>query len=32
VGYGAAIGTVMLAILMVYFIIYIRIYEKRVGA
>lgn len=32
ISYGAAIGTIMLAILMLYFIIYIRIYEKRVGA
>jgi multiple sugar transport system permease protein len=29
VGYGASIGTVMLIILMIYFIIYIRIYEMR---
>ena len=27
-GYGASIGTIMLIILMIYFIIYIRIYEK----
>jgi multiple sugar transport system permease protein len=29
IGYGAAMGSVMLAILMLYFILYIRIYEKR---
>jgi len=27
-GYGASIGTIMLIILMIYFIIYIRIYQK----
>jgi len=32
IGYGAAIGTVMFVMLMIYFIIYIRIYEKRAGA
>jgi multiple sugar transport system permease protein len=32
VSYGAAIGTVMLAILMLYFAIYIWIYEKRAEA
>jgi multiple sugar transport system permease protein len=29
IGYGAAMGSVMLVILMLYFIVYIRIYEKR---
>ncbi len=29
IGYGASIGTVMLIMLMIYFIIYIRIYERR---
>jgi len=29
VGYGASIGTTMLVILMIYFIVYIRIYEQR---
>lgn len=28
-GYGASIGTVMLVMLMIYFIVYIRIYERR---
>lgn len=28
-GYGASIGTVMLLLLMIYFIVYIRIYESR---
>jgi multiple sugar transport system permease protein len=32
VSYGASIGTIMLAILMLYFIVYIRIYEKRGGS
>ena len=32
VSYGAALGTVMLVILMTYFIVYIRIYEKRTGS
>jgi ABC-type sugar transport system permease subunit len=31
VSYGAAMGTIMLGILMVYFVVYIRIYEKREG-
>ena len=29
VGYGASIGTVMLVVLMIYFIIYIRIHERQ---
>lgn len=32
IGYSAAIGTVMLFMLMVYFAVYIRIYEKQVGS
>jgi multiple sugar transport system permease protein len=32
VGYGAAIGTVMLLMLMVYFAVYMRAYEKRVAS
>ncbi len=28
-GYGASIGTIMLVLLMIYFIVYIRIYEKK---
>jgi multiple sugar transport system permease protein len=32
ISYGAALGTVMLVILMIYFILYIRIYEKRTGS
>ncbi len=29
IGYGASIGTIMLIILMIYFIIYIKIYERQ---
>jgi ABC-type sugar transport system permease subunit len=32
VGYGASIGTVMLVLLMAYFIVYMRIYERRAGS
>ena len=32
VGYGASIGTIMLVILMLYFVVYMRIYERRVIA
>ena len=31
-GYGASIGTVMLVILMIYFVVYIHIHEKREAA
>lgn len=31
-GYGASIGTVMLLLLMIYFIVYIRIYDNREAA
>jgi multiple sugar transport system permease protein len=29
IGYGASIGTIMLVLLMIYFVAYIRIYERR---
>jgi multiple sugar transport system permease protein len=29
IGYGASIGTIMLVLLMIYFVVYIRIYERR---
>ena len=31
VGYAAAIGVIMLVLLMIYFVIYIRIFERQEG-